>query len=186
MIHSTYDGFLYWGYTIPVSAEAHCTYHHRREAPLGLSRTKNSTSENIASAASTASAFAHVPIAAGVPLAATSLFLSSSTLRSRGGRSRPPRQRVCGLGPSPHAILLPDLSGANDKVRIAPGSGRRGIAPTVGGVDALFPTALVLLPLLAMPPFDSVAGGGSSNDDTIKNKGNGGSSGSLAAARPCH
>ncbi len=39
------------------------------------------------------------------------------------------------------------------------GSGRRGIAPTVGSADALFAPALVLLPLLAMPLFDSMAGG---------------------------
>ena len=140
-------------------------------------------SENIAGAASTASAFAHVPIAAGVPLAAASLLSSSSTLRSRGGRSRPPRRRVCGLGPSPRAILLPDSSDANDEVRIAPGSGRRGIAPMVGGVDALFAPALVLLPLLTMPPFDSVAAAAAAMTTTIKNKGNGGSGGSAAAAR---
>ena len=64
------------------------------------------------------------------------------------------------------------------------GSGRRGIAPTVGGADALFAPALVLLPLLAMPPFDSVAAAAAATTTTIKTKGNGGSGGSLAAARP--
>jgi hypothetical protein len=54
----------------------------------------------------------------------------------------------------------------------------------VGGVDALFAPALVLLPLLAMPPFDSVAAAAAAMTTTIKNKGNGGSGGSLAAARP--
>jgi hypothetical protein len=161
---------------------------------LAFSHTKNlprntqvraPVSDNIAGAASTASAFAHVLIAAGVPLVATSLLSSSSTLRSRGGRSRPPRRRVCGHGPSPHAILLPDLSDANNEVRIAPGSRRKGIAPTVGGADGLFAPALVLLPLLAMPPFDSVAAtAAATTTRTLKNKGNGGSGGSLALARP--
>ena len=57
---------------------------------------------------------------------------------------------VCGLGPSPFALLLPDSSNADDKVRIAPESKRRCITPTMGGVDALFAPALVLLPLLTM------------------------------------
>ncbi len=83
--------------------------------------------------------------------------------------------RVCGLGPSPHALLLPDSSDANDKVRIAPGSGRRGIAPTMGSADAFAP-ALVFLPLLAMPLFDSVAAVAAATTTMIKNKGNGGSS----------
>ncbi len=122
----------------------------------------------------------------GVPLAATSLLSSSSTLRSRGGKSRPPQRRVCGFGPSPRAILLPDSRDAKDEVRIAPGSRRRGIAPTVGGVDALFAPALVLLPLLAMPPFDSLAAAAAATRTMIKNKGKGGSSGSLAAAWWCY
>ena len=74
------------------------------------------------------------------------------------------------------------MSDADDKVRIAPGSGRRGIAPTMGSADAFAP-ALVFLPLLAMPPFDSVAAVAAASMTTIKNKGNGSSSGSLAAAR---
>jgi hypothetical protein len=139
-------------------------------------------SENIAGPASTASVFAHVPIAAGVPLATMSLLSSLSMLRSRGGRSRLPRRHVCGLGPSPRTILLPDSSDANNKVRIAPGSKRRGITPTVGGADALFAPALVLLPLLAMPLFDSVAAAAAATTTTIKNKSNGGSGVSLAAA----
>ncbi len=81
-----------------------------------------------------------------------------------------------------HQHLLPDSSDADDKVRIAPGSGRRGIAPTMGSADAFAP-ALVFLPLLAMPLFDSVAAVAAGTMTTIKNKGNGGSSGSLAAAR---
>jgi hypothetical protein len=47
-------------------------------------------------------------------------------------------------------LLLPNSSDANDEVRIAPGSGRRGIAPTMGGADALFAPALILLPILVM------------------------------------
>ena len=66
------------------------------------------------------------------------------------------------------------------------GSGRRSIAPTVGGADELFAPALVLLPLLAMPPFDSVAAAAAATMTTIKNKGNGSSGGSLAAVRPRH
>jgi len=54
----------------------------------------------------------------------------------------------------------------------------------VGGADALFAPVLVLLPLLAMPPFDSVAAAAAATTTTIKNKGNGGSGGSAAAARP--
>jgi hypothetical protein len=54
----------------------------------------------------------------------------------------------------------------------------------VGGADELFAPALVLLPLLAMPPFDSVAAAAAATMTTIKNKGNGSSGGSLAAARP--
>ncbi len=48
----------------------------------------------------------------------------------------------------------------------------------------MFAPALVLLPLLAMPPFDSVATAAAATTMTITNKGNGGSGGSLAAARP--
>ncbi len=103
---------------------------------------------------------------------------------ARGGRSRLPRRCICGLSPSPRAILLPDSSDANNKVRIAPGSGRRGIAPTVGGANAFFAPALVLLPLLAMPLLGSVAAAAAATTTTIKNKGNGGSGGSLAAAWP--
>ncbi len=112
---------------------------------------------------------AHVPIAAGMPPAATSSSSSLSTSRLRGGRSRPSRRRVCGLSPSPRALLLPDLSDADDKVRIAPGSGRRGIAPTMGSPDAFAP-ALVFFPLLAMPPFDSVAAVAAATTTTIKTK----------------
>ncbi len=42
---------------------------------------------------------------------------------------------------------------------------------------------ITLLPLLAMPPFDSVAAAAAAATTAIKNKGNSGSSGSLAAAR---
>ncbi len=85
-------------------------------------------------------------------------------------KSRPPQRRVCCLGFSPHTLLLPDSSDADDKDRIAPGSGRRGIAPTMGGADALFAPALILLPLLAMPPFDSVAVVAAATTTTIKTK----------------
>jgi hypothetical protein len=54
----------------------------------------------------------------------------------------------------------------------------------VGDVDALFAPALVLNPLLVMPPFDSVAAAAAAMRTSIKNKGNGGSGGSLAVARP--
>ncbi len=58
-----------------------------------------------------------------------------------------------------------------------------GITPTMGGADALFAPVLVLLPLLAMPPFNSVAAAAAATTTTtIKNKGNGGSGGSLVAA----
>ncbi len=124
----------------------------------------------------------HLPVDAGVPPAATSLSSSLSTTRPRRGRSRPLRRRVCGLDPSSRALLLPDSSDADNKVRIAPGSGRRGIAPTMGSADAFAP-ALVFLPLLAMPPLDSVAAVAAATTTTIKNKGNGSSSGSAAAAR---
>jgi hypothetical protein len=107
-------------------------------------------SENIAGAASTPYAFAHVLIAAGVPLAAMSLLSSLSMLCLRVGRSRPPRQCICGLGPSPRVLLLPNSSNADNKVRIALGSGRRGISLIMGGADTLFAPALILLPLLAI------------------------------------
>jgi hypothetical protein len=54
-------------------------------------------------------------------------------------------------------LLLPYLSDANDNVRIAPRSRRRGIALMMGSDDALFAPALVLLSLIAMQPIEFVA-----------------------------
>ncbi len=79
-------------------------------------------------------------------------------------------------------LLLPDSSDANNKVRIAPESGRRGIAPTMGGAETLFSQVLLILPLLVMPPFDSVAAAAAAMTTTIENKGNGSNGSSAVAA----
>ncbi len=56
------------------------------------------------------------------------------------------------------------------------------IAGAASTASAFAHIPITLLPLLTMPPFDSVAEAAAATATTIKNKGNGGSSGSLAAA----
>jgi hypothetical protein len=57
------------------------------------------------------------------------------------------------------------------------------IAGAASTASAFAHIPIALLPLLAMPPFDSVAAAAAATTTTIKIKGNCVSSGSLAAAR---
>ena len=61
-------------------------------------------------------------------------------------------------------------------------SRRRGIALMMGGDDALFAPALVLLPLIALQPFDSVAAVAAVTTTTIKTKAAAGAAAEEAAA----